>query len=499
MARTNRKRARPKTRVLYVTSEAFPLIKTGGLADVSHALPNALAQLGIDMRLLLPAYRVVLQQFDSLRILGWLDLGAMGQVRILEGDHPDYRLPVWLVDQSTLFDREGNPYTDANGRDWPDNPLRFAAFCRAASLLGVDALGLNWRPHVVHAHDWQAGLTHAFLEQEIDRPRRIYTIHNLAYDCQFDYAQFQALQLPPHWWSMERAEFYGRFSMMKAGLMFSDMITTVSPTYAREICTPEYGYGYASILEHRRERLRGILNGIDTAVWDPARDEHLVAHYSRGKGVAKAKQSNRAEMLRLMGYEVDEAVLSRPLIGFVGRLVFQKGVDLLVEAMPRLMQSTDACFALVGTGEPGLEQRLRELASAHHGRVFIHLGYSERLSHLLEAGVDIFAMPSRYEPCGLNQMYSLRYGTPPVVRNTGGLADTVIDANPATLESGTANGFVFENSTPEALAMALRRALQAWAEPGLWQQLIENGMGIDFAWDRSAREYVQCYRAAPEY
>jgi len=499
MARSKKKKTNPPLRVLYVTSEAFPLIKTGGLADVSHALPNALAQIEVDVRLLLPAYRSVLQQFESLQILGWLDLGVMGQVRILEGEHAAYSMPVWLVDHSAMFDREGNPYTGPDGNDWQDNAVRFTAFSRAASLLGLDALGLGWRPDVVHAHDWQTGLTHAFLEQEIHSPKRIFTIHNLAYDCQFDYGLFQALRLPPHWWSMERAEFYGRFSLMKAGLMFSDVITTVSPTYAREICTPEFGYGYANILQHRSDRLHGILNGIDTAVWDPSSDEHLVAHYSLDQGVAEAKRENRAEMLLEMGYEVDEQVLSAPFVGFVGRLVFQKGVDLLVEALPQLLRETEVCFAFVGTGEASLQQRLSDLASEHPGRVFVFLGYSESISHLLEAGVDIFAMPSRYEPCGLNQMYSLRYGTPPVVRRTGGLADTVVDTTPASLEAGTANGFVFDESSPEALASALHRALQARAEPEIWEQLIGNGMATEFDWNRSAREYVDRYRTAHEF
>lgn len=495
MAKARKNKATPSTRVLYVTSEVFPLIKTGGLADVSHALPNALTELDVDVRLLVPAYRQVLEQVAEVRILGWLDLGALGEVRILETAHPALRMPVWLVDQAALFDREGNPYSDPNGQDWQDNPLRFSAFSRAAALLGLDALGLGWRPDVVHAHDWQAALTHAFLEQQSEAPRRLYTIHNLAYDCQFDYAVFQKLKLPPHWWSVERAEFYDRFSMMKAGLMFSDVITTVSPTYAEEICTPDYGYGYADILRHRRDRLVGILNGIDTELWNPASDNFLAANYMPGQDIATAKQKNRIAMLQAMGYAVDDAVLAAPMIGFVGRLVYQKGVDLLLDVLPDLISDSDVSFALVGTGEPVMEQRLRDLADAHPRRVFVHLGYSEAIGHLLEAGVDIFAMPSRYEPCGLNQMYSLHYGTPPVVRRTGGLADTVVDTTAATLKSGQANGFVFDKPNPDELAWALRRALEIREQPANWRQLIETGMAIDFAWNRSAREYLKLYRA----
>jgi starch synthase len=405
-------------------------------------------------------------------------------------------MPIWLVDQASLFDREGNPYTDPNGQDWKDNPLRFTAFSRAAALLGIDALGTGWRPDVVHGHDWQAGVTHAFLEQESHPPRRIFTIHNLAYDCQFSYAQFQALKLPPHWWSIEHGEFYGRFSMLKAGLVFSDRVNTVSPTYAEEICTPEFGYGYAAILQHNREKLSGILNGIDTRLWDPETDRLLVAHYASDGDIVKAKHRNREALLQGMGHDPSQHAMDTPLIGFVGRLVYQKGVDLLLDVMPRVLQDTDACFAFVGTGEASLETRLRDIAAEYPGRVFLHLGYSEALGHLLEAGADIFAMPSRYEPCGLNQMYSLRYGTPPIVRHTGGLADTVVDATPDSLSDNSANGFVFYKAAAQDLLSAIYRAIEAMADAEAWRQLIQNGMAVDFGWDRSAREYVKLYRAS---
>ncbi len=495
-AKKSSNRKRRALRVLFVSSEAYPLIKTGGLADVSHALPNALAERRTDVRLLLPAYRQVLERVEDLQILGWLDLGPLGQARVLQAYHPGFRMPLWLIDRADLFDREGNPYTDPNGADWPDNPLRFTVFSRAAALLGIDALGLGWRPDVVHSNDWQGGLTHAFLEAENHRPRRVHTIHNLAYDCQFDYARFQALKLPPHWWSMEHAEFYGRFSLMKAGLVFSDVINTVSPTYAREICTPEYGYGYAGILQHYCDKLHGILNGIDTRVWDPLHDRHLVAHYGPDDDLPKARRRNRGALLQAMGYALKREVLDRPMIGFVGRLVYQKGVDLLLEAIPPLLERTEASFALVGTGEAALEARLRELESAHPGRVFIHLGYSEPLGHLLEAGADIFAMPSRYEPCGLNQMYSLHYGTPPVVRRTGGLGDTVVDTTPQTIEDGSANGFVFGPAEAAALGEALERAIEAHADSALWRRLQRTGMAQDFGWKRSARAYLALYRDA---
>ena len=496
MAMAKKIKASHPLRVLYVTSEAFPLIKTGGLADVSHALPNALTEFDVDVRVLLPAYRSVLQKTEDLQVMGWLNMGALGEARIVQAYHTEFLMPIWLVDHASLFDREGNPYTNPSGQDWKDNPKRFSAFSRAAALLGIDALGTGWRPDVVHAHDWQAGLTHAFLAQESHPPRRIFTIHNLAYDCQFNYAQFQALKLPPHWWSMEYGEFYGRFSLLKAGLVFSDWINTVSPTYAEEICSPEFGYGYASILQHNRDKLSGILNGIDTRLWDPERDKCLVAHYGLNSDIDRAKRRNRDALLKAMGQDPAQYVKDAPLIGFVGRLVYQKGVDLLLDAMPGLLESTAACFAFVGTGEAVLETRLKDIAAEYPGRVFVHLGYSEAIGHLLEAGADIFAMPSRYEPCGLNQMYSLRYGTPPIVRRTGGLADTVTDTTADTLQNNTANGFVFEKSNADELASAILRAIDTLADHDTWQQLIRNGMSADFGWGRSAQEYVKLYRAS---
>jgi starch synthase len=486
-----------RTKVLFVTSEAYPLIKTGGLADVSHSLPNALHALGLDVRLVLPAYRSVLQQVEDLQLLGWLKLGAEGDVRVVQAYHPEYGMPIWLIDAPAQFDREGNPYLNADGNDWPDNPRRFTVFSRAVALLGVDALGIDWRPDVVHANDWQSGLVHAFLSQQQQPPQRIYTVHNLAYDCQFDYAVFQELKLPPHWWSMEHAEFYGRFSLMKAGLVFSDWINTVSPTYAEEICTAEYGYGYAGILQSYSHKLRGIINGIDTQTWDPASDPHLVAHYTADKGLQGAKQKNRAALLQALGADKQAASDNAPLIGFVGRLVYQKGIDLLLEAMPTVLQQTSARFAIIGSGEQTLEQGLQDIQQNYPGRVFVYLGYSECNAHLLEAGSDLFVMPSRYEPCGLNQLYSLRYGTVPVVRRTGGLADTVVDTDERSIRDGTATGFVFDEASPAELASTLLRALETQRDPVTWMQLLRTGMAQDLSWEKSARQYVELYQKQP--
>ncbi len=482
-------------RVLFVASEAWPLAKTGGLGDVAHALPNALVALGAEVRLLLPAYRSVLQAVTDLRVLGWLETRSHGTLRLLEARHAAFDLPLWLVDATGLYDRPGGPYQDEHGHDWPDNARRFAALSEAAALLADDRLGLGWRADVLHANDWQTGLACAFA-RELERPPRcVFTIHNIAYDCQIDYGLFHELGLPAHWWHLEHGEFHGRFSLLKSGIVSAHAITTVSPTYAREICTPEYGYGMAEVLAARRERLVGILNGIDTEVWNPRTDPLIARRYEYGPRFAAAKRANRKALLQELG--ADEAALSSrlPLVGFVGRLVAQKGVDLLMQAIERLLADdpAPAQFVLVGSGDPELERRLTELVRRHPGLVFGHIGYSERLAHLVEAGCGLFAMPSRFEPCGLNQMYSLRYGTPPVVRRTGGLADTVTDCNEESLAAGTANGFVFDAIDAGALEAALRRALACHRDRRTWHRLVQRGMSEDHGWPRSAAAYLRLY------
>jgi starch synthase len=482
-------------KLLFAASELFPLIKTGGLADVAHSLPNALTGLKVDVRVVLPAYRQVLLSITSLRVLGWLPVSGGRQVRILEASHPEVTAPLWLVDAPALFDRPGGPYTDATGLDWADNAARFALFSEAAALLAMDGLGLGWRADTAHANDWQTGLVAAYLAQDPHPPQSVFTVHNLAYDCQFDYGEFLSLHLPHHWWSVEFGEFYERFSMLKAGLTFSDLVTTVSPSYAREIRTKEYGYGYASILEANADKLKGILNGIDDETWNPRTDPHLVAHYSARGKIRAGKEANRQALLSALDAPATALEHKGPLVGTVGRLVAQKGIDLLLGAIPPLLASSDAQFVLIGSGEHRFEQQLEELALAHPERVFCHVGYSETLAHQLEAGCDIFAMPSRYEPCGLNQMYSLRYGTPPVVRSTGGLADTVVDATAESMADGEANGFVFEEASVAALEKALERAFALYRQPKEWMELIKTGMRADHGWRSSAQAYLETYRA----
>lgn len=481
-------------KLLFASSELYPLIKTGGLGDVAHSLPNALGRLGVEVRVVLPAYRNVLRRLDQTRILCWLKLSGGRELRILEAAHEALDCPLWLVDAVDLFDREGAPYVDETGRDWPDNPARFTVLSEAAAALATDSAGIGWRADVVHANDWQTGLLPAFLAQESRPPRTLFTIHNLAYDCQFDYGTFQHLDLPKHWWSVDHGEFYDRFSMLKSGLTSSDLITTVSPAYAAEIQTPDFGYGYASILEARADRLVGILNGIDEETWNPQTDPHLAATYHRKGKIRQAKRENRQALLQALDAPAEAQSHAGPLIGSVGRLAYQKGIDLLLDAIPRLIEQTDADFAVIGAGESRLEQQLIDLATEYPERVFCFIGYSESRAHLLEAGSDIFAMPSRYEPCGLNQMYSLRYGTPPVVRNTGGLADTVRDATARNLARQEANGFVFDDADADALYAALLRATELFGKPKQWMKLIKAGMREDHSWGRSAEIYLRHYQ-----
>ena len=482
-------------KLLFVASEVYPLVKTGGLGDVAYSLPVALHGADVDVRLLLPGYRELLRKLSSVRILGWLELQGAGQmhtVRILQSHHPDYPFPLWIVGCPALFGRPGNPYLQPNGYDWADNAERFTVFARAATELARDALDIGWKPEVVHAHDWQTGLVPAFLDGLQQCPQRIFTIHNMAYGGHFSQADFVSLKLPSYWWSAEGAEFYGGFSMLKAGIVYSDAVTTVSPTYAREICTPAFGYGMDGLLQSRRYKLHGILNGIDTEVWNPATDTHLPAHYS-AEQIQPGKSRNKLALLQRFGVENPEPHLPFPLLGMVSRLVEQKGVDLIINAIPDLLATTDARFVLIGAGHSHFEQRLRELATLHPERVFVFIGYDEQLAHLLEAGADMFLMPSRFEPCGLNQMYSLRYGTPPIVLHTGGLADTVVDASQANLERGIADGFVFHEPITSVLKGTILRALDCFYQPRLWQQIQTTGMNHAFGWDNSAADYLALY------
>ena len=475
-------------KILFASSEVYPLIKTGGLADVSGSLPRAIRNLRHDIRVVLPAYRGVVARAGKTKVLASLGLeDAPGEVRLLQGRLPGTNVPLYLVDCPPLFDREGGPYSAPEGGDWPDNALRFALFARAVRGLALDRAGLDWAPELVHANDWQTGLVPALLSLEARRPATLFTIHNLAYQGLFPAATLDELRLPPAWWSIDGLEFYDQLSFIKGGLVFADWINTVSPTYAREIQTPEYGCGLEGLLTTRANRLSGILNGIDYREWSPCSDPHLEHPYS------VRRQGGKADNKRALQADFGLPPRHVPLLGHVGRLVEQKGIDLLLDILPELLEQ-DLQLVILGSGHAALEQALLELQAAHPRQVGVRIGYSEALAHRLEAGSDMFLMPSRFEPCGLNQLYSLRYGTVPIVRRTGGLADSVVDASPENLANGSATGFQFEAAEAPALLAAIERALALHARPEAWRRLVTRGMQQDFSWPRSAQHYLDLYQ-----
>lgn len=484
--------------ILFAASEAYPFIKTGGLGDVIHSLPKALSKLGNDVRLVLPAYRDVLASVDSIQELGHWSLpgmgGAMHHVRLLQAHEDVLGDYLYLIDVPSLFDRPGNPYLHADGYSWPDNAERFTVFSRAVAQLADGLPGTGWKPDVIHCHDWQTGLVPAFVSLSDASPVIVFTIHNLAYDGYFSQQDFLSLDLPPLWWSPDYVEFYGGFSMLKAGMIFSDHVTTVSSTYAKEICTPKFGYRFEGVLSSLGDKLTGILNGIDLDTWNPKTDKYISQNYSVNDKDIIGKLANKRSLLKDTGLPVT----NNPLLGFIGRLVEQKGVDLIISAIPELFNTTQAVMVVLGSGHMAYEAELLELAARYPKRLHVHIGYSESLAHQIEAGSDLFMMPSRFEPCGLNQMYSLRYGTPPVVNYTGGLADTVVDVTSATMSNKTANGFVFYNADDEAFFSALKRAMAIYKRPRLWQQICRTAMREVLGWDSSAKRYLELYQAEIE-
>ncbi len=483
-------------KILFAASEAYPLIKTGGLGDVAHSLPNALQKLGNEVRVILPAYRTILEQCRHHTILGWTDLHSGGHthtVRILAAEAEHFPTPLLLVDCAALFDRPGNPYQQPDGYDWHDNGERFALFSHAVAQVASGEIDIGWQADVVHSNDWQTGLVAAFLSQMPKAPPSLFTIHNLAYRGIFPHEDFVRLGLPAEWWSSEGVEYYHNFSMLKAGIVYAGQLTTVSPSYAEEILTPEFGYGFEGILQTAQKKLSGILNGIDSKIWNPQSDRALAQNYSLKNKYLAGKRANKSALLKEFGLSATEAQLKAPLIGFIGRLVEQKGIDLIVSVIPKLLKTSPANFVLIGSGDPHHQRVLQQLAITYPKRVMVRIGYDEELAHLIEAGADLFVMPSRFEPCGLNQLYSLRYGTPPVVYSTGGLRDTVIDANEENLANKTATGFVFNHSSPKALQATIERALKLFQKPLQWRALIRSAMAQDFGWERSAQQYQLLY------
>lgn len=479
-------------RVLFATSEIYPLMKTGGLADVSASLPHALFELGVDIRLVMPAYADTLARLKSWQVVSELNLGVFGMARLLRSQMPDSPVPLFLVEHPDFSTRVGNPYNDATGHAWPDNAERFTLFSRACEMLALNQAMLDWQPDVVHGNDWQTGILLSLLRENPKAPPSLITIHNLAYQGVFDRATFDQLGLPASLWRPDAAEHWGEMNFLKAGLNAARKIATVSPSYAREIQTPTFGAGLDGLLRMRHADVVGMVNGIDMDEWDPAKDKYLAAAFSLA--TLENKALNKQALQVEMGLELDADAL---LIGMVGRMAEQKGLDVVLAAADQIMQRP-VQLAMLGGGDQTLETGFQALMQRYPGRVSVRLGYNEGLAHRIEAGSDVFLMPSRFEPCGLNQLYSLRYGTPPIVHGVGGLNDTVIDTYEATLADGSANGFVMRNLDVPAILWGVSRALEFFQQPTVWQTLQAHGMSKDFSWTASAQQYLDLYQELAE-
>ena len=473
-------------RALSVASECVPLVKTGGLADVAGALPGALAVQGWEMRTILPGYPAVMAAAGRGRVAFEEDDLFGGPGRVLTAKLKGLR--IFVVDAPHLYDRDGGPYVDAGGYDWADNAERFAALGWAAARIGAGAVG-DWAPDVLHAHDWQAGLAPVYMGMMAEagsRPGTVLTIHNIAFHGLAPAAKLDALRLPRSGFTEAGFEFWGQIGALKAGIVWADRVTTVSPTYAAELMTPEYGWGLDGVLRARDDAFSGILNGIDTEVWDPSRDPEI-ATYKAPSGKKRAKAMLRKE------FDLPET--DGPLAVVVSRLSQQKGLDLLLEALPALIDRGGQ-LVLLGTGDRKLETDW--LMAAAHPNVAVTIGYDEALAHRLIAGGDAIVVPSRFEPCGLTQLYALRYGTIPVVALTGGLADTVIHASPMALRAGVATGLQFHPVGTHTLAAALMRLVSLYRDRTSWTRMQRNGMRQEVSWEAAAVEYAALYdRVAP--
>ena len=494
-------------RVLFATSEAHPLIKTGGLADVSGALPKALSQLktksktgasNVDIKIVMPAYSAVLSKLQHTK--AFANVNVLGQsCSLIIGKMPDddgRNIDVIAIQNAGLYERAGGPYSDENGKDWADNALRFGVLSRIASMLCSNNSPLkNWQPDIIQCNDWQTGLTPAYMKLVDKSPTKsIFSIHNLAFQGCFDETWVEKLALPIEHFNISGFEYYDQLSFLKAGLFYADQLSTVSPTYAKEIQTSKFGFGFEGLLKTRNGDLTGILNGIDTQEWSPATDSHLPKNYSDSR--ITGKKAVKHALQQQLGLQIDA---NAPLLGVVSRLTHQKGLDLLPQIIPKLIKpnklNPHGCqFAILGSGDKALEAQFNDLAERYPAQVSMNTGYHEHLSHNIMAGSDMFIMPSRFEPCGLNQLYGLAYGTPPLVSLTGGLADSVCDTNILSLKNNLATGFVVKNVSVASLLVTIERAISVWQDKKTWRQIQKNGMQHSISWDSRAVDYLALYQ-----
>ena len=479
-------------RVLHVCSEIYPLLKTGGLADVASALPPAISRAGCEARLLVPGFPAMMNGMNNLRLLAELPprFGASA-LRLLAGTLPDTGLPAYVIDAPGLYDRPGNPYYGPDNHDYSDNHRRFALLGWMAAEM-AQGLDPAWNADIIHGHDWHAGLAPAYLKAAQMRGRRkagsVFTVHNLAYQGVFPSHVFGELDLPWEFFNMYGIEFYGNLSFLKAGLFYTDRITTVSPTYAREIQEPEQGCGLDGLLRGRSQDLRGILNGVDFDVWNPATDPDIAERY--GRDSFDGKRACKRALQKEAGLAVQD---NAPVFGVVSRLTDQKGLNLVLAGLRGIL-SRGGQLVLLGSGDPALEAAFRDAASAHPSSVSVHIGYDEKKSHRIVAGSDVILVPSRFEPCGLTQLYGLRYGTLPLVRRVGGLADSVVDCNAENMRAGKATGFVFDRFDTEAFIAAVHRAFALYARRDEWARMQQCAMAQQFSWDLAAGQMMDLYR-----
>jgi starch synthase len=467
------------TKVLFVVSECAPLVKTGGLADVAGALPIALAQIGINVRVLLPGYSSVMEQIKKSETVAKYEDLFGGPATLLSCKVAG--LDMLILNAPHLYDRDGAIYGDTAGVDWPDNPKRFAALCKVGAEIAKNGID-QWKPDVVHGHDWQAGLTPEYMLAVGTKTPFVFTIHNIAFHGNAPADQLEPLELNAGRFTPDRFEYWGQISALKAGLMGANKINTVSQTYADELLTPEFGLGMDGVMRTRHTDLTGILNGIDLDVWNPTTDPNITVYKNPSE-----KTTNKRALRKEFGLGPAKG----PLCVLVSRLTEQKGIDLLLDALPALLDQGGQ-LAVLGSGDPVLEAALTNAAN-HHKNLSVHIGYNEKLSHRMMAGGDAILVPSRFEPCGLTQLYGLRYGTVPLVALTGGLADTVINASPAALARNVATGVQFFPITAQALANAFIRLTELFTNKKLWRKLQRNGMKQPVGWETSAHAYKEIY------
>ncbi|MCJ8238210.1 glycogen synthase GlgA [Peteryoungia algae] len=471
-------------KVLSVASELYPLIKTGGLADVAGALPIALAARGVDTKTLIPGYPAVMKAVKKPRKVHEFEDILDERATLLEVRHEG--LDLLILDCPPLYERSGGPYLDSQGRDYPDNWKRFAVLSKVGAEIASGALP-GFKPDLVHVHDWQAALVPVYMRYaEAPEVPSLITIHNIAFQGQFGATVFPDLGLPGHAWH-EALEYYGTISYLKSGLLTAHALSTVSPSYADEILTPEFGMGLDGVIASRADDLYGIVNGIDADVWNPSSDPLLASHYSATS--LKKRAGNRAALVERFAFDGDDG----PIFCVISRLTWQKGLDLVPEVIDEIIDAGGR-LAILGSGDSSIESALQTGATHHRGRVGMVLGYDETLSHLMQAASDVILVPSRFEPCGLTQLYALRYGCIPLVARTGGLADTIVDANEAALAAGVATGIQFAPVTTDAFRRAIRRTLRLYRDQRLWSQMQKQGMKSDVSWNRSAAAYADLYQ-----